>query len=140
MTDSRLEIKHNELDAGQFIKLWESVWGGAPDIEQVKLAFENTLFTVSIHESEKCVAMARMIGDMGLCYYVKDVVVHPSYQGNGLGRTLINELLKFINEHGLSGTKVFVELAAMPDKIPFYEKLGFGENEAHRLRMMYEIK
>lgn len=134
------EIRRGELTAEQFTALWESVWGNAPTMEQVSLALENTLFTVSICDGEKCVAMARMIGDMGLCCYIKDVVVHPDYQGRGLGRTLIDELLRFVNEHGISGTSVFVELAAMPDKVPFYEKFGFSANEAHRLKMMYEIK
>lgn len=134
------EVRRGELTAEQFTALWESVWGNAPTMEQVSLALENTLFTVSICGGEKCVAMARMIGDMGLCCYIKDVVVHPDYQGRGLGRTLIDELLRFVNEHGISGTSVFVELAAMPDKVPFYEKFGFSANEAHRLKMMYEIK
>lgn len=134
------EIRRGELTAEQFTALWESVWGNAPTMEQVSLALENTLFTVSICDGGKCVAMARMIGDMGLCCYIKDVVVHPDYQGRGLGRTLIDELLRFVNEHGISGTSVFVELAAMPDKVPFYEKFGFSANEAHRLKMMYEIK
>ncbi len=134
------EVRRGELTAEQFTALWESVWGNAPTMEQVSLALENTLFTVSICDGEKCVAMARMIGDMGLCCYIKDVVVHPDYQGRGLGRTLIDELLRFVNEHGISGTSVFVELAAMPDKVPFYEKFGFSANEAHRLKMMYEIK
>lgn len=133
------EIRRGELTAEQFTALWESVWGNAPTMEQVSLALENTLFTVSICGG-RCVAMARMIGDMGLCCYIKDVVVHPDYQGRGLGRTLIDELLRFVNEHGISGTSVFVELAAMPDKVPFYEKFGFSANEAHRLKMMYEIK
>ena len=134
------EVRRGELTAEQFTALWESVWGNAPTMEQVSLALENTLFTVSICDGEKCVAMARMIGDMGLCCYIKDVVVHPDYQGRGLGRTLIDELLRFVNEHGISGTSVFVELAAMPDKVPFYERFGFSANEAHRLKMMYEIK
>ena len=135
-----MDIRYNELTADQFIRLWESVWGGAPTHEQVKLALDNTLFSVSISDEDKCIAMARMIGDKGLCYYIKDVVVDPQYQGKGLGRTLINELLKYISENGVSGTSVFVELAAMPDKVPFYEKFGFSANEAQRLRIMYEIK
>ena len=32
-----------------------------------------------------------------------------------------------------------VELCAMPDKIPFYEKCGFSANEAQRLRIMYQV-
>ena len=84
--------------------------------------------------------MARMIGDMGLNYYIKDVVVRPEYQGKGIGKMLIHELLKFVNDNGISGTGIFVELCAMPDKIPFYEKFGFDSNEAQRLKMMFEVR
>jgi predicted N-acetyltransferase YhbS len=97
----------------------------------------HTLFRVSVYDGGKVIAMARMIGDLGLCYYIKDVVVRPEYQGQGIGRTLIAELLKFVRENGVSGTQIFVELCAMPDKIPFYQKFGFEANEAQRLKMMY---
>lgn len=134
-----LTIKHNELTAEEFICMWESVWGKGPSPEQTKLAMEKTLFRVSVFDEDKIVAMARVIGDMGLCYYIKDVIVLPEYQGKGIGRMLIDELLKFINEHGVPGTDIFVELCAMPDKIPFYEKFGFSANEAQRLRIMYHV-
>lgn len=136
---NKLTIKHNELTAEEFISLWESVWDGAPSLEQTKLAMEHTLFRVSIYDEEEVIAMARMIGDMGLCYYIKDVVVRPKYQKQGIGRLLIDELLKFIKENGVIGTDIFVELCAMPDKIPFYEKFGFSANEAQRLRKMYRV-
>lgn len=134
-----LIIKHNELTADEFIYLWESVWGEGPSLEQTKLAMDNTLFRVSVFNDGKIIAMARMIGDMGLCYYIKDVIVLPEYQGKGIGRMLIEELLKFIDEHGVPDTQIFVELCAMPDKIPFYEKFGFAANEAQRLRIMYHV-
>ena len=57
-----------------------------------------------------------------------------------MAEKLIDELLKFISENGVKGTDIFVELCAMPDKIPFYEKFGFSANEAQRLRMMYPIR
>ena len=136
---NELTIKHNELTAGQFIELWESVWGGAPTFEQTDLAMKNTLFRVSVFDSDRIVAMARMVGDLGLEYYIKDVVVRPEYQGKGIGRLLIGELMAFIDRSSVKGTTVFVELAAMPDKAKFYEKLGFSANEALRLRNMYTI-
>lgn len=137
---NELIIKHNELTAEEFIFLWETVWGNGPSLEQTRLAMEHTLFRVSIYDGNKIVAMARMIGDMGLDYYIKDVVVKPEYQGKGIGRLLINELLKFINENGVKDTEIFVELCAMPDKIPFYEKFGFEANEAQRLKIMYHVE
>lgn len=131
-----LTVKYNELTAEEFRELWASVWGEPPCTEQTKLAMEHTLFRVSVFDGEKIVAMARTIGDMGLCYYIKDVIVRPEYQGRGIGRTLINEILGYIKHNGVKGTDIFVELAALPDKIPFYQKLGFDENDAHRLKMM----
>jgi GNAT superfamily N-acetyltransferase len=137
---NNLEIKHNELTAEEFIYLWESVWGNAPTKEQIELALTHSIYVVSVYDRGKVAAMARMIGDMGLCYYIKDVVVHPDYQKNGIGRLLINELLDFIKSNGISGTQIFVELCAMPDKIPFYEKFGFSANEAQRLRIMLPVE
>ena len=137
---NKLVIKYNELTAEEFIFLWETVWGDGPSFEQTRLAMEYTLFRVSIYDGNEIVAMARMIGDMGLDYYIKDVVVKPEYQGKGVGRLLINELLKFIKENGVKDTDIFVELCAVPDKIPFYEKFGFNANEAQRLKMMCRVE
>ncbi len=132
-------VKYNELTAKQFIELWETVWGEGPSIEQTELAMDHTLFRVSVWDNGKIIAMARMLGDMGLDYYIKDVVVRPEYQGRGIGRMLINELMKFVNDNGVKGTAIFVELCAAPDKIPFYEKLGFDSNEAQRLMLFHHV-
>ena len=135
-----ISIKYNELSAEEFILLWETVWGQEPTLEQTKLAMEHTLFRVSIWDGERIVAMARMNGDMGLNYYIKDVVVSPEYQGKGIGKMLISELRKFINNNGVKGTDIFVELCAVPDKIPFYEKFGFEANEAQRLKIYHHVE
>lgn len=132
-------VKHNELRAEEFISLWESVWGEAPSFEQTALAMQHTLFRVAVYDNDTIIAMARMIGDMGLCYYIKDVVVRPEYQKQGIGKLMMHELLRFINDNGIRDTDIFVELCAMPDKIPFYEQFGFSANEAQRLKIMYRV-
>ena len=63
-----------------------------------------------------------------------------SYHPSLVGKLLISELLKYINDNGIKNTEIFVELCAMPEVIPFYEKLGFDSNEAQRLKMMYIVK
>ena len=137
---SNLKVKYNELTAEQFIELWETVWGDGPSLDQTRLAMAHTLFRVSIWDGDRIVAMARMNGDMGLNYYIKDVVVRPEYQGKGIGKLLINELKRFINDNGVKGTDIFVELCAVPDKIPFYEKFGFEANEAQRLKIYHHVE
>ncbi len=139
MLMDKLTVKHNVLTAEEFAFLWESVWGTPTALEQIRLALKYTIFRVSVYDNDEAVAMARMIGDMGLNYYIKDVVVRPDYQKQGIGRLLINELLKFVKENGVSNTEVFVELCAVPDKVPFYEKLGFDFNDAKRLKMMCKV-
>ena len=99
----------------------------------------HTLFRVSVWDNDRIVAMARMIGDMGLTYYIKDVVVRPEYQHRGIGKLLIDELMKFINDNGVSGTGIFVELCAEPDKVAFYERFGFDYTDAKRLKLMKRI-
>ena len=136
---NELIIKYNELTAQEFISLWETVWGKAPSLEQTELAMKHTLFRISVYDKNKIVAMARMIGDMRLEYYIKDVAVRPEYQHKGIGKLLINELIKYIEENSISNTNVFVELSAMPDKIPFYEKFGFEANEEKRLKRMFFV-
>ena len=135
-----LTIRHNELTAEEFITLWESVWGPGPSLAQTRLAMQHTLFRVSVFDENTIIAMARVIGDMGLDYYIKDVVVRPEYQQKGIGRLLIHELLQFIQCNGIKGTDIFVELCAEPDKMHFYEKLGFDVNEAQRMKMMCRVE
>lgn len=132
-------VRYNELTAEQFIELWESVWGNGPTPEQTELAMKHTLFRVSVFDGDRIVAMARMIGDLGLDYYIKDVIVRPEYQQQGLGKMMIGELLKFVRQNGIHDTDIFVELCAMPDKISFYEQFGFAANEAQRLKQMVHV-
>jgi len=132
-------VRYNELTAEQFVELWESVWGDGPTLQQTELAMKHTLFRVSVFDGGRIVAMARMIGDLGLDYYIKDVIVRPEYQKQGIGKMMIVELLKFVRQNGVLDTDIFVELCAMPDKISFYEQFGFAANEAQRLKQMVHV-
>ena len=47
---------------------------------------EHTLLRVSVFDGGRIVAMARVIGNMGLDCCIKDVIVRPEYQGKSIGR------------------------------------------------------
>ena len=86
---------------------------------------DHTLFRVSVFDGKQIVGMARVIGDMGLCYYIKDVVVLPEYQGKGIGSNMVKRLIQYVKEASVSGTSVSLCLMSAKDKEGFYEKLGF---------------
>ena len=132
---NKLRIIADSFTAEEFCFLWNAVWDGCPSAEQVQLALEHSVFRVGVYDGDRIVGMARMIGDLGMCYYIKDVIVHPDHQGRGIGRLMIETLLRFVREHGAAGSEVAVELCAMPEKMPFYAKFGFAANEAQRMRL-----
>ena len=90
------EIKRDILTAEQFNILTESAGWGYSTIEQVEIALKNSLYTVCIIEGNKVIGMGRMIGDNSMSYFIKDVVVIPEYQGKGVGKLIINDILSYI--------------------------------------------
>ena len=124
---NKLIIKHNELTAEEFILLWEAVhWGPGPSLEQTRLAMEHTLFRVSVFDEDQIVAMARVIGDMGLDYYIKDVIVRPEYQKKGIGRALTEACIECARELGY----LQLELEVVADNhraTELYRSVGFTE-------------
>ena len=67
--------------------------------------------------------MGRLIGD-GIYYTIVDVVVIPEFQGKGLGKNIINEIIGYVTESIPKGGRVSVQLISAKGKEPFYEKAG----------------
>lgn len=134
-----MELKMNQLSPDEFYDLWNSVWHDPPTHEQIALALSHTVCSVSIYDGGRVVGMARMIGDLGMCYYIKDVVVRPAYQHRGLGKRMLDALMTCMAENGIPGSAVFVELASAPENMGFYEKAGFSHNEEIRMMRMLPI-
>ena len=80
-------------------------------------------FAVSVYDEDDLVGMGRVVGDLGLCFYIQDVIVVSSYQGRGLGDAIMRRLMKFISDHATENT--YVGLMSAAGKEPFYHKFGF---------------
>ncbi len=66
--------------------------------------------------------------------YVEDVVVHPDFQGQGLGKKIMNHLIKRAKERKVD----FLELTSSPKRVAankLYKKLGFELRETNVYRM-----
>ena len=86
-------------------------------------ALERSCFAVSVYDGDDLVGMGRIVGDLGLCFYLQDVIVVSSYQGRGLGDAIMRRLMKFISEHATENT--YVGLMSAAGKEPFYHQYGF---------------
>ena len=60
---------------------------------------------------------------------IEDVVIDSNYRGKGLGKLLINYLIKFSKT--LGSDKII--LNAIESNTKFYEKLGFKKNETQMI-------
>lgn len=95
------------------------------DPNLAKIGLRHTLYAVSFYLDDTLVAMGRVVGDMGIIFYLQDVIVHPDYQNLGLGSKVINKLLDYIKSFGANDEEIMVGLMSAIGKEPFYEKHGF---------------
>ena len=94
-------------------------------LEQAEKAIKNGLFSVSAISDGKVVGMGRLVGDGAMYWYLQEIIVHPKYQGKGIGKSIVNRLIEYVKNTAIPGSKVTVGLTAAKGKDTFYEKFGF---------------
>ena len=118
-----VEIK-NEISVKEFNELRNSVGWENKDTYIVEEALQKSVIIKKAVLDHKVVGMARVIGD-GVYYLVVDVVVKEECQGKGIGKMMINEIVKDIDFLTDSGQSSSIILIANNGKEEFYEKCGF---------------
>lgn len=126
MEELQYELVDNILRAEDFIQLKAAVGMIERPLGQVEKALRNGLFHVSAICYGKTVGMGRLVGDGAMYWYLQDIIVWPEYQEKGIGKNIVNRLLKHIKSTAIPGTKIEVGLTSVKGKEPFYEKLGFS--------------
>ena len=135
--NTKYVIKNAAVSPDNYNELREkSGIGNKKPKENAETAIENSLFITSIYYGDKLIAMARVVGDGAISLVVTDVMVDSSYQKNGLGKILMNEINKYLDEN-YDEDSYTILLANTPyDK--FYEKFNFKEfpNKKGMLRVL----
>ena len=124
--NTKYVIKNAAVSPDDYNELRErSGIGNKKSKENVKVAIENSLFITSIYDDERLIAMARVVGDCAISLVVTDVMVDSEYQKNGLGRVLMNEINKYLDENYDEDSYIILLANTPYDK--FYEKFNFKE-------------
>lgn len=122
-----MTVQINELSPDLYLCLYRSVGWDAPGLEQIEKALEGSLATFCACDGDMPVGMARLIGDGGMSFYIKDFAVLPDYQGQGVGRALMNAMESWIEKQLKPGWAVSLELISSKGREAFYEKFGFEQ-------------
>lgn len=119
-------ILDNQLQVNDFIRLFASVgWGEFPK-DMVEIALANSYATFSVKSGDKVIAMARLLGDGAMSFFLKDMVVKPEYQGSDIGRTLLTHVEEYIYTQLKPGWEGYLQLVSAKGKEGFYQKLGYA--------------
>ena len=92
--DNKFVIE-DDFSAEEYNELTASVGWGRKKNDFVEKALKRSTFLKCIRYNNHIVAMGRAIGD-GMAYIIADVAVDSKYQGKGLGKLIMQELIKEI--------------------------------------------
>ncbi len=124
-----ITIKENINNVEEFNYLFDEVGWGAHDYEVSEKALNNNIYSVSIYDNDKIIGYGRIIGDGIIYLYIHDVMVHPNYQGQGIGKQIMKKLVDKINEIKKENPYLRAYLGASLGKEDFYKKYGFITRE-----------
>jgi ribosomal protein S18 acetylase RimI-like enzyme len=69
-------------------------------LESATVGLARSLYGVSVIDDSngKVIGMGRIMGDLGCFCTIVDICVLPDYQKNGIGKSVMKVLMKFVNE------------------------------------------
>ena len=125
-----MEVNYSITDSitpEEYMKLREAVGWGLFPLEEAEAGLSNSyIWCLRDNEaSRRPIGIGRVIWDHGYVMYIADIIVIPEYQGNGLGRVIMEQVMDFIHEQLKPGYKFMVSLCSAKGKDEFYKKFGF---------------
>ena len=108
---------HHDVAADQFLALAQAVWPRDwYDPSTISLALERTT-NMGAFDGQRLVGCVRALTDGYLFATVPELLVHPDYQRQGIGRELMRRAVSAAPRQGLF-------LGAQPQSVAFFERIG----------------
>jgi ribosomal protein S18 acetylase RimI-like enzyme len=71
---------------------------------------------------KRMIGFARATSDHAFNATLWDVVIHPDFQGRGLGKAMIEEMIRELRKADISNISLFADAHV----VKFYDQLGFN--------------
>ena len=119
----RMDIRISEtrdIEREKIIALYKANgWSAAEKADELHKALRNSHALVTAWDGDKLVGLGNAISDGYLVVYYPHLLVHPEYQGEGIGKKIVARMRdKYSGFH-------MQMLVADGEAIDFYEKVGF---------------
>ncbi|MFP4006627.1 MAG: GNAT family N-acetyltransferase [Spirulinaceae cyanobacterium] len=139
MTNNKIitEIKEEQLD--DLLALYHQAWWSRQrQKDDVRRMLEHSDVVLGLVEPEKqkLVGFTRILTDFVYRATIWDVMVDSQFQGQGLGRILLNAVVS----HPQLREVESMYLACTAQMMPFYEKFGFTQEIKNDMRLMQRIR
>lgn len=87
--------RKSQIDLKQLLELFRvaAFWAQDRRIEDLAVAINNSEPVISAWDEDRLIGFARATSDCVYRATIWDVVIHPAYQGAGLGRKLVETVL-----------------------------------------------
>ncbi len=125
-----------EVDYEQLLRLQlNAPWCKHRTHDGLRKAIANSQLLITGWSGTELIACTRVLTDYVYRAVVFDVIVHPDFQGKGIGR----EILKQVTEHpSLQNVEYF--FLYTQDKQEFYRKIGWEVYSGSTFRLMGKLK
>ena len=111
-------IKYGEfITPEEYMELRKMVgWVEFP-IEQARACIEKAYMIQCVRDDEKAIGVVRLLWDGGYIAFLSDVIVDPKYQGQGIGRKLVEASISKLKDGMKPGYKVKLTLNSAKGKM-----------------------
>ena len=117
------DVSH-DLRAEDIVELRKILGWKDISVKQFKKALKNTMFKMSIKHNGQIIACGRLIGDYSCKGLLSDIMVHPDYQKQGLGKAIVTTLLDMTKDSLQEGELFQIEATPTLGNKDFYINCG----------------
>ncbi|MBD2102238.1 GNAT family N-acetyltransferase [Leptolyngbya sp. FACHB-261] len=114
-----------DIDLYELEELCDAVGWSRRPIRKVRKAIQHSFLVVSMWERrgnyKRLIGFSRATSDHAFNATIWDVVVHPDFQGRGLGKALMQQVIRHLRNEDISNITLFAD----PHVVDFYNQLGF---------------